>query len=401
MITRLQKNRFYTACFALGVIIGATINIVQMARAIVVSTPELPIQTGEVTSLNILDGTIVNADVSSTAGIATSKLATSTALDLLTNGTQTFTGTKTFGTLPTLPAGTPSGNQAVSYNYLSANFTTTAFAVTSTDAVATNTPMYIKDFGKTTATSSQLNGAQSAVLALGCSSNNNGNPEGGAMKYVAAKTDIVDKIGFKLRNVGSATTSLLYQIRADNNGVPSSTILASATVPTANVSTTMSFVDALLPTYFSFASGTTYWLMASNTISGICTTYYELEGTASTQFGGVAYSYFGGAWATTTSPTNINYEFRAVPTVGYAAPAAANSASSSNSFVGFSTTAVSANEQVTITGGGVVMGLNGLSIGQQYYLGNASGTIQPAAGSTTRKIGIAISSSSLFITNTW
>jgi hypothetical protein len=71
------------------------------------------------------------------------------------------------------------------------------------------------------------------------------------------------------------------------------------------------------------------------------------------------------------------------------------------SFLGFSTASASAGASLEATVGGVVTGLSGLTTGAQYYLGNSAGTIQKSAGTNSRKLGIALSSTTLLLTNIW
>lgn len=83
------------------------------------------------------------------------------------------------------------------------------------------------------------------------------------------------------------------------------------------------------------------------------------------------------------------------------APASASATSTSNSFIGFSTGSIASGASGKIIVEGVVTGLSGLFGGSQYYIANSAGTIAITAGSVTRKAGIAMSSTSLLITNIW
>lgn len=78
----------------------------------------------------------------------------------------------------------------------------------------------------------------------------------------------------------------------------------------------------------------------------------------------------------------------------------ANSASNNfraNQFIGFATEAISANSSGIVQMSGIVSGFSNLTPGSTYYLSNTSGLISISAGSQSRKIGIAISSSQIFI----
>lgn len=72
-----------------------------------------------------------------------------------------------------------------------------------------------------------------------------------------------------------------------------------------------------------------------------------------------------------------------------------------SAFIGFANASVSGNTSVTVVVGGVVSGMSGLAQGQQYYLNDTAGTIGVSPGTNTRKVGIAISTTQLLITNNW
>lgn len=79
----------------------------------------------------------------------------------------------------------------------------------------------------------------------------------------------------------------------------------------------------------------------------------------------------------------------------------ATTTTTSGSFIGFANAAYSANDSAVVNIGGVIGGFSGLSVGSQYYLSNSAGAIALSAGSVTRKVGIATSTTELLITNIW
>jgi hypothetical protein len=70
-------------------------------------------------------------------------------------------------------------------------------------------------------------------------------------------------------------------------------------------------------------------------------------------------------------------------------------------FVGFANAAISATVTGSVVVGGVVSGLSGLVAGKTYYLADSAGTISTTAGTNTKKVGIALSTTTLLITNNW
>lgn len=81
--------------------------------------------------------------------------------------------------------------------------------------------------------------------------------------------------------------------------------------------------------------------------------------------------------------------------------ASASAAGTVNATMGFSSAAYTTGQTAKIITSGTVTGLSGLVTGTQYYVSNTAGLISSTAGTVTRKIGIAISSTILFITNIW
>lgn len=79
--------------------------------------------------------------------------------------------------------------------------------------------------------------------------------------------------------------------------------------------------------------------------------------------------------------------------------AAATTASSSFPFIGFAPSAAGINTTTSIQLFGTLGGFNNLTIGQQYYLTNTSGSIGVASGTVMRKVGMAVDTSTLIILN--
>lgn len=69
----------------------------------------------------------------------------------------------------------------------------------------------------------------------------------------------------------------------------------------------------------------------------------------------------------------------------------------SNNFIGFATENISYNSTGKIITNGVVTTLSSLTPGSTYYLSNTTGAISTSAGTVSKKIGLAISSSSIII----
>ena len=73
----------------------------------------------------------------------------------------------------------------------------------------------------------------------------------------------------------------------------------------------------------------------------------------------------------------------------------------STAFIGFANASASPTAAVTVALSGVLGSFTSLVNATQYYLSNTGGAIATVAGTITRKVGIAISTTQLVITNIW
>jgi len=73
----------------------------------------------------------------------------------------------------------------------------------------------------------------------------------------------------------------------------------------------------------------------------------------------------------------------------------------SDAFVGFARSAITAGSTGYVDIVGEITGFTGLTIGSKYYLSNTAGAVSTSAGTVTRKVGIATSSTTLLVTNIW
>lgn len=70
-------------------------------------------------------------------------------------------------------------------------------------------------------------------------------------------------------------------------------------------------------------------------------------------------------------------------------------------FIGFAVSTVTASQSLSAVLSGVATSLSGLILGSEYYLNDTNGTIGISPGTNTRKVGVAVSSSKLAVTNVW
>ena len=76
-------------------------------------------------------------------------------------------------------------------------------------------------------------------------------------------------------------------------------------------------------------------------------------------------------------------------------------ASTATPFIGFATASYTAASSVRAVIGGTGTGLSGLTIGAPYYLNDTAGSIGTSAGTVTKKVGIALTATTLLVTNIW
>lgn len=79
----------------------------------------------------------------------------------------------------------------------------------------------------------------------------------------------------------------------------------------------------------------------------------------------------------------------------------AGTAAESESFTGFVKTTTALAGSVPVFIAGEATGLSGLTTGSPYYLSDTAGAVSTSAGTVTRKVGIALSTTSMLITNIW
>lgn len=116
-----------------------------------------------------------------------------------------------------------------------------------------------------------------------------------AQSFVAPSTASSWRVAARLRKQGSPADSVVLEIRTDNSGVPSSTVLGSAslTLDRAAHSVYSATISA------SLTASTTYWIVASRSGSLDASNYYTWRQSFTAYAGGVGANYTG-TWNTGT-----------------------------------------------------------------------------------------------------
>jgi len=107
----------------------------------------------------------------------------------------------------------------------------------------------------------------------------------------------------------------------------------------------------------------------------------------------------GTSWNTATETYDISFRTTEIEILEGEIAKSDSSADDffANAHVGFITTAEIAGVAADVTMGKIVSGFTGLTVGATYFLQDAAGTIGTVTGSQSRKIGLAISATELFI----
>ena len=213
-----------------------------------------------------------------------------------------------------------------------------------------------------------------------------------AQKFTTSSTCVgINSAVFWLGEFSSSTFSC--EIRTNNGGVPSSTVLgtkhASLIGNFGGAQTTFTF-DSTVP----LSPSTIYHVVIySNTGSSQnirAATTGTGQGTSTT-------SDSGANWADNTGPlyTTLNFQETTAGLI-YLANSTSNNFRANN-FIGFANANISASSSGIVIVSGVASGFTSLSSGSTYYLNDTNGTIGTSAGSQSRKIGIALSATTLLI----
>jgi hypothetical protein len=198
-------------------------------------------------------------------------------------------------------------------------------------------------------------------------------------------------------NAGSPSDNYTVGIQADSAGAPSGTFLASFTQPGT------SFVNGdntlILNQAINLANGTTYWFVIERAGALSTSHYVDINATSTNPYAS------GNMWTRTQSTgtwaenagTDIRMLVQLVTVAGKAYKADSDVANLTNNFCGFAVASAAGGADVIVQFGSVLDGFSGLTIGSTYYVNATPGSIGTSAGSNSKKVGIAITTTRLLI----
>lgn len=320
-----------------------------------------------------------------------------TQYDLL-SGNRTLSGNKTYtgqidmsGASEVLvPTPTTSG-QAVTKEYAdSLSPVNLQSIIVFDEACVANDPITISD-GTISVGLIESGGTLSGGYGFGTS----GTPEVAMKVVVGASSLTISSITCYLEDPPLISNNFKIYLEADSSGVPSGTALVTATLLESNVGSGMTLVTISFSSAQLLAANTIYWIVFG--VDSLYSSSMVVGGSSSSNLNGATYN--GTTW--TTGQSDIWYKLNGTSIAGHAIIANSSVAGRASGFIGFSVASVSSHSSGSVATDGKVTGFSGLSIGKQYYLNDAAGTIGTSAGTVSRKVGIALSSTTLIITNVW
>jgi len=398
----LKESRFYIALvlFALSFILWGVFSCRPPARevsAIGIYPPGALLQTGDVTSAHIRDGTIVNADVSSTAAIAASKVAATTSLQFVTTGTQTFAGVKTFSSIPATTGGNcVAGNDLCNKTYVDANAGTINITAFASSSIPRGGAVYIVETDSNMATTTTSSGARNATC-------DNNIPCRVAQSFQIITTSTISRIGYWGAVHGAPGGFVQVDIQSNGTSTPSNTVLASTTFAAADLPTAKTYLASSTRTTTTLSTATTYWIVWSST-NGTGNDYFEVGGHTNDPYKrGSSLGDTGTGWNVASSTLNANDMSFDLYTGNTSVDIAnATLSQTATTTIGTAQAAITAGTSGTIGIGGVANAIPGtVAAGRLYFLSNNNGTLELSPGTISRKVGIGLSSSTILLTPQW
>lgn len=214
---------------------------------------------------------------------------------------------------------------------------------------------------------------------------------------------VIDRIKVHIAKLGSPTDDVKVSIQTDNAGDPTGTELASVIIPNASISGTSTEITASLSSALTLSANTKYHIVLERTDTASNTNRFTWQYGTNGYANGSSKGYNSSTllWSNFESTTTYDFYFKLeqIASTSRVYKSDAND-SVRNRFDGFViSNASSMGSTATMQFGLVVSGFSGLTQGNTYYVSNTIGTIQNSAGSTSLKVGKAISTTEILLDN--
>lgn len=380
------------------------------------------LQVGDVQSSHILNGTVLDIDVSESARISGTKIAGGGVggLLILSNNTQLATSTNLKYATSTNDFYVLGGRiHATSTNFGGVNQTWPSADGTSGQVLSTNGA---GAFSWSSLTSGLISTSMTAGSALSTgdvvflatttmatttiaaevdqgSANGIGVASGDSEKLAQSfqQAGMFNVLRLFLVKAGSPTDNITCGIQADSAGSPSGTFLASATIAASSVSATLGSVYFVLDDVVYLAAATTYYVVCqrSGAFDGANIVNWERQ-PGDTYASGSAIKYTT-SWVTAGAGIDFSLSIGQAVTLGRMYKASATTNALSGDYLGIAQSSVSAGASVSVDLLGISTANVGMTIGRNIYLSNTFGATSTSPGTISVLLGKAISSSKLYL----
>lgn len=217
-----------------------------------------------------------------------------------------------------------------------------------------------------------------------------------AQSINSATTIYVKRIAIKMQAVNAPTDDVEVALQGDSGGNPDGSDIAVSGPVDVGATNIYNFD---FTTIQKLTASTTYWFVVRRTGTYSAINYYQVYWGGGTYSGGTSKQQDNTlTWFDNTQ--DLYFELFELLPSGYIGKAEAGVSGRYQNFIGFSTETKTTDEIASVSIAGIITGLSGLTPGQ-YYLSDTAGAISTSAGSATRKVGITISTTALYITNIW
>jgi len=254
-------------------------------------------------------------------------------------------------------------------------------------AITAGQPVYMRTTaGSTTNTQQQQTDVSGASL----------DPQTATAQSIKAPNRISALKGVKIwcsKTYPTTGGNIKVAIQADSAGSPSGSDLVSKTLSNDTLSQTPGFVEFDFASPYALTPNTTYWIVVSDD-SG--PGYVYIYGSTTSVYADGTMKRNSSGWV--DQNRDMAFQLIEVPPPGSIEPTSASASGTCATFVGFAKGAASAFQSVAVQVGGIIASLSGLSPGNIYYAANTAGAIATSAGTTTKKVGLALSATEMLIT---
>ena len=383
------------------------------------------LQVGDVLSSHILNGTVLDVDISNSAAISGMKVAGGGAggLIVFSNNTQLATSTNLKFATSTNDFYVLTGRiHATSTNFNGVNQTWPSADGAANESLTTNGAGVLSWAAaggsslSTTFTAGETIDTGDAVAVASSTTNRILFPRIGAdltndfgrtvNSYHGASvstttTICTNFIRASLSTVGTPTDSAYVDINGNNAGNPDDISVASTTIAAASLTGTPTNYILNLSSRFCFTGGTQYWIVFRRTGALNDTNYYQWDRNTVTQNRGPNDRiYTAGAWGSDATSWS-HYDMGLALQAGNVYRTNTEYNGFYEGFVGFAQATTTASSTVTVTTAGAATAVQGVRAGLQYYLSNVFGDVLTTVGANSRKAAVGAGSGTAVITNIW